>query len=135
MVAIMQDHNIPEDKKESEFDRSNEYLNDSDISDIVDFLTNHPEITSLNLSKNNIDSAGMQKLAENTTLTFIDVSDNLSEFTQLEESQIWFESFMKLFDLNAEGGQCLGVSLFVIPMLIKTSGHGDLIRLNIRSEE
>lgn len=159
MVAIMQDHNIPEDKKESEFDRSNEYLNDSDISDIVDFLTNHPEITSLNLSnnciadegiiqlceylelhpnitklnlsKNNIDSAGMQKLAENTTLTFIDVSDNLSEFTQLEESQIWFESFMKLFDLNAEGGQCLGVSLFVIPMLIKTSGRGDLIRLNI----
>ncbi|MDQ3159319.1 MAG: hypothetical protein M3P98_04275 [bacterium] len=67
---------IQQSVQDKKLDLSNKELTNGDIKVICSFLNENPQITSLDVSYNQIGAEGAKALAANTSLTSLDVSVN-----------------------------------------------------------
>lgn len=105
-------------------------ISDAGAIQLSETLKNCPHITTLNLSYNDIDYIGLEALADLDNVTSLNVLGNKGLHPELESSQEWFVSFMKFFGLWDLGGECEGLSYFIIPKLVKDSSIKEIIRFN-----
>jgi hypothetical protein len=66
------------DQTLTKLDLSSQGLNASDIAILLDAIKNNDHLRSLNISSNNIGQEGAKALARNTSLTSLDLTNNLN---------------------------------------------------------